>query len=168
MLEENKTYLKQMSLESVINEWCDSLDEGVFEQLFHDGTNRALDLFKIITNDEHLFISDLAKISTGLRLEDWDDDTRKRFTEQIAVYKNTAEQFSGEQTEGEALSIDSYKITYSDVNGNFETKRFDRVDISKRGKLLYNQISSSIDSMGQSISEQEKRQILMEILKKLC
>lgn len=168
VLEENKTYLKQMSLASVINEWRDSLDEGVFEQLFPDGTNRALDLFKTITNDEYLFISDFAKISTGLRLEDWDDDTRKRFTEQIAVYKNTAEQFSSEQAEGKTLSINSYEITCSDENGSFETKRFNRVDVSKRGKILYNQISSSIDSMGQSISEQEKRQILMEILKKLC
>ena len=48
------------------------------------------------------------------------------------------------------------------------TKRFDKVDVSARGKLLYNQITAAIDSMGHSISEQEKRQILMEVLKNLC
>lgn len=48
------------------------------------------------------------------------------------------------------------------------TKRFERVEITKRGKLLLNAITSDIESMGHSISEQEKRQILMEVLKKLC
>ena len=41
-------------------------------------------------------------------------------------------------------------------------------DYSNRGKLLYNQITQSLDSMGHAISEQEKRQIIMEILQKLC
>ena len=49
-----------------------------------------------------------------------------------------------------------------------DLERFDRVETSKRGKLLYNSILSEIDSMGYSISEQEKRQILMDILKKMC
>ena len=55
-----------------------------------------------------------------------------------------------------------------DEEGNQITKRFEKVESSNRGKLLYNAITSSLDSMGQAISEQEKRQILMEILKKLC
>jgi Ca2+-binding EF-hand superfamily protein len=48
------------------------------------------------------------------------------------------------------------------------TKRFDRVDETGRGKLLYNQVTAAIESMGRSISDQEKRQILIEILKDLC
>ena len=48
------------------------------------------------------------------------------------------------------------------------TKSFERVAYSNRGKLLYNQITQSLDSMGHAISEQEKRQIIMEILQKLC
>ena len=48
------------------------------------------------------------------------------------------------------------------------TKRFDKVEQSKRGKLLMNSILADIDSMGHAISEQEKRQILMEVLKKMC
>ena len=34
--------------------------------------------------------------------------------------------------------------------------------------LLFNQITASLDAMGHAISEQEKRQVLMEVLKKLC
>jgi hypothetical protein len=48
------------------------------------------------------------------------------------------------------------------------TKRFDRVEDTGKGKLLYNQVTAALDSMGRAISNQEKRQILMEILKNLC
>ena len=62
----------------------------------------------------------------------------------------------------------NYQITFLDDAGTTTTKRFGRVEISKRGKLLLNAITSDIESMGHSISEQEKRQILMEVLKKMC
>ena len=43
-----------------------------------------------------------------------------------------------------------------------------RIGVGSFSKLLYNQIMAALDAMGHSISEQEKRQILMEVLKKLC
>lgn len=162
------TLAKQMSLSSVVHEWCDSLDEKVFEQLFKDGTDRCLSLFKTITNDEMSFISRFAKLVTDLRLEDWDDDTQQQFLSRIETYKKTAEEFQSKKKKSDDINTSNYQLMYADNEGQTITKRFDRVEISKRGKLLYNQISSSLDSMGQSISEQEKRQILMEILKKLC
>lgn len=55
-----------------------------------------------------------------------------------------------------------------EADGSAITKSFERVEYSNRGKLLFNQITQSLDSMGHALSEQEKRQILMEILKKLC
>ena len=42
---------------------------------FTDGTNKALELYKNVTADESTFIRRLAKLTTGLRLEDWDDNT---------------------------------------------------------------------------------------------
>jgi hypothetical protein len=53
-------------------------------------------------------------------------------------------------------------------NGEKVTKRFERVKNTGKGRLLHNQVTSALDSMGRSISHQEKRQILMEILKDLC
>ena len=43
-----------------------------------------------------------------------------------------------------------------------------RVYFGKRGKLLFNMVIDALESMGQSITEQEKRQIIMDILKELC
>ena len=70
--------------------------------------------------------------------------------------------------ENNADSTAAYEIHFRADDGSSEVKRFDRVETSKKGKLLYNSILSEIDSMGYSISEQEKRQILMDILKKMC
>ena len=157
------------SLSSVIKDWCESLDATVFEQLFPDGTDKCLILFKSVTNDEDIFIARLAKIATDLRLEDWDDSTHKRFTRNLSKYKETAEQYHAKAEQQKTESVESnYQVQFVDDNGTTVTKRFDRVEISKRGKLLLNAITSDIDSMGHSVSEQEKRQILMEVLKKMC
>ena len=157
------------SLSSVIQDWCESLDATVFEQLFPDGTEKCLALFKSVTNDENTFIARLAKIATDLRLEDWDDNTFERFVRNLTRYKTTAEQYQAKTARQKATSADSnYQITFLDDAGTTTTKRFERVEISKRGKLLLNAITSDIESMGHSISEQEKRQILMEVLKKMC
>ena len=66
------------------------------------------------------------------------------------------------------MDINSYQITFVDDKGNNITKRFERMEYGSLGRLLYNSIMGEIDSMGQSISEQEKRQILIEVLKEFC
>ena len=157
-----------VSLSSVIKDWCEKLDQKVFEQLFANGTERCLALFKGSAHDEEMFISQLARLATDLRIEDWDDSTRDKFINNLRIYKETAEQFKSKKDTDAATGTEAYQVSFLDENGNVVTKRFDKVEFSGRGKLLFNAITSNIDSMGQAISEQEKRQILMEILKKLC
>lgn len=161
--------VKRMSLASVIKDWCETLNVSVFEQLFSDGTEKCLGLFKSVTNDEETFIARLAKLATGLRLEDWDDGTAEKFFSTLRQYKATAESFKekSEADNGE-IQTSHYQVSFVDNAGESKTKRFDSVEVTNRGKLLYNQITSALSSMGHSISEQEKRQILMDILKELC
>ena len=54
------------SLSSVIKDWCETLDGKVFEQLFPDGTEKCLLLFRSVTNDEDTFVARLAKVATDL------------------------------------------------------------------------------------------------------
>ncbi|MBO8461167.1 MAG: restriction endonuclease subunit S [Firmicutes bacterium] len=168
---DKEKYLKQLSLTSVIKDWCQTLNPKIFEQLFKNGAERGLRLFKEITNNEKLFIDELAKVATDLRLEDWDYKTIVRFKEQLDIYKITAEEYSSVDTvesESNNMDINSYQITFVDDKGNNITKRFERMEYGSLGRLLYNSIMGEIDSMGQSISEQEKRQILIEVLKEFC
>ena len=160
--------LDKMSLASIMIEWRDSLNENIFEQLFADGTDKFLNEVKNITNDEDNFVTRIAKLTTGLRIDDWNDTARENFKEIIKNYKQTAEAFQIDIMAENVNTSSSYQLTYTDESGNNITKRFDKIETSKKGKLLSNQINNALESMGNSISEQEKRQVLMEILRKLC
>ena len=168
VLPDNLRAASRMSLSSVITDWCESLDAKVFEQLFPDGTDKCLGLFRSITNDEDTFILRLAKLATDLRIEDWDSSTTQKYMKSLSRYKDTASKFVSQTKTETAEGTSTYQVTFVDDNGVATTKRFDRVDFSSRGKLLFNQITSSLDAMGHAISEQEKRQIIMEVLKKFC
>lgn len=156
------------SLPSVLKEWSETLDKKSFEQLFPDGTDQFLKLVETATNDEDTLILRLAKLATGLRIEDWDNKTAKVYTAALERYKQTAKAFHSSVVAETINDTSSYQVTFADEGGKSTTKRFDKVDVSARGKLLFNQITASLEAMGHSISEQEKRQILMEVLKKLC
>ena len=163
---ENKLSLKAMSLASVIKDWCEQLDQKVFG----NGTEKCLALFKTVTNDDQATIVRIAKLATGLRIEDWDDHTIKTFMEALKEYKATAEAFVSktDDADGNTATTSSYELSYIDETGKAVIKRFEKVEFSKRAKLLMNMITADVESMGTSISDQEKRQIMMEILQKLC
>lgn len=169
ILPENRTEIHAMSLASVIKDWCESLNPSVFEQLFTDGTERCLGLFKSISNDDDFTITRLAKLATDLRLEDWDERVREKFFINLQQYKQTAESYQDTAAMPDEMNgTNVYQITFVDEKEGIVTKRFNRIEETGRGQLLHNQITSALSSWGRSVSEQEKRQVLMEILKELC
>lgn len=161
-----------MSLSSIIKDWCESLDQQVFEQLFTDGTDRCLALLRMVSNDEETFVSRLAKATTDLRLEDWNDQTLEKCLLSLERCKKNAEVFHEKIDKADTKELesesDSYQISFALEDGQSVVKRFERVSTSNRGKLLQNKIVADIDSFGQALTDAEKRQILMDVLKKLC
>ena len=166
--ENDKKASEKTTLTDAAKDWCNRLDPKSFEQLFSDGTDRFLQHLRSMTNDEDLFITRLAKLATGLRLEDWDNKTVKQYIDALARFMKTAKDFHSSVVAETINDTSSYQVTFADEEGTSTTRRFDKVEVSARGKLLFNQITASLEAMGHSISEQEKRQILMEVLKKLC
>ncbi len=164
--DKHEEYLERASLTSIISDWCEKLDDEVFEQLFPNGTDRCLELFRAITNDENAFIVRLAKIVTGLRIEDWNDTTITTFKKTLEEYKKTAEDFHNLKVSPHVENgTETYQMTFLSRDGVELTKRFNKVEPSARGRLLKNAILSQMESMGKAVSEQEQRQILMDILK---
>ena len=154
------------TLPSIIKDWYEELSENTRQYLFKGNENKILDLMSTITNDEVLFIQRLAKTVTYLRIEDWNNDTLD-FLKELVTFKNTIESFnkkSGEKTNNSS----SYEIIFTTANGEKIPKRFEKTEYSSRAKLLMNEMTSKINEYGQAISEQEKRQILLELLEKLC
>ena len=166
---QDEEIVEKKSLPSVTSEWTGRLDSTIRNQLFADGTDRMLQLFFAGESlSEHALTLKLAKQATDLNLSDWDADTQAEALENIKHYKATAEGFHAEAETDVAEAVNGYQLTYEDDTGRTVTKRFDKVETSNRGKLLYNMIETAITGMGQAVSEQEKRQILMDVLRELC
>jgi len=160
---------EQATLASIIKDWYDSLKESTKNYLFDKGEDKILSLMQTITNDEMLFVERLAKSVVGLRVDDWNADNIINFNTILELFKQTVEkQNSNVEFTGKSNVSNSYKITFLNEAGVEETKTFSKTEYSNRARLLYNEIEQSIDEMGQAISENEKRQVLMDVIEKLC
>jgi hypothetical protein len=159
---------KKASLTSVIKEWYDGLSESTKSYLFPGNENRVLSLFSTVTNDESSFVQRLAKAVTGLRVEDWDSSMIKMFLHDLRTFKETIEGHRSQAKNETLSSLSEYRFSFKDESGTEVTKTFGKTAYSNKAKLLLRELTSSIEEMGQSITEQEKRQVLIELLKKLC
>lgn len=159
---------KRASLIAVLLDWCDTLDPAVFNTVFADDTAKFLALCRANISEQEM-IAKIARLSTGLRLIDWSDDSIKNFINAVAGYKSTAENFKEKAEKNTAKSnADMYSITFIDSNGKATQKNFARTNYSNRAKLLLNNLLANVESMGTAISEAEKRQVIIEVLEKFC
>lgn len=157
------------SLNSTLSEWYERLKDITIQNMFAGNENYLLKLISSITNDEASFIEDFAKALSGLRINDWDSNTYKTFKTDLMNFKDKIEEFDANTDESASASGNTrYSIGFIDDNGKETIRSFEKVEYSQRAKLLYNDITGAIEDMGQSITENEKRQVVLDILEKLC
>jgi hypothetical protein len=155
------------SLASIIKDWLETLSDRTQRNLFPNNESRILELMATVTNDESSFIQRLAKAVSYLRIDDWNSDTAEIFLRDLRKLKDTIEDFNKREDGGEQANA-AYEIIFTDVNGERVPKRFEKTEYGNLAKLLLNEMASHLDEYGQSITEQEKRQVLIELLEKLC
>ena len=159
---------KEASLTSVMRDWYENLKESTIQKQFPNNENSILSMISTITNDEQMFIERLAKAVIGLRIDDWNSSNVDEYKTNLEKIKNMITDFdTSEQNNSNSIN-NKCKLVFSDDSGNEITRVIDKVECGKMAQLLYNDITSAIDEMGQAISEQEKRQVLIEVLKELC
>ena len=152
-------------LASTVKDWHDALKQTTRQRLFESGENRILELMATITNDESAFIQRLAKTATGLRVEDWNTNTETDFLAVLKTFKENIETFDKKKDNAIGLN---YRLVMTEKDGRETIKTFPKTKTSARAELLRNEITTALDEMGQAITDSEKRQILMEVLEKLC
>lgn len=158
---------RKSSLTSIIRDWYEQLSERTRQTLFAGNENHILELMENITNDENSFIQRLAKTVTYLRIDDWNGDTVDVFLRDLKKFKKTIEDFNARKA-NDVTGTTSYEIIFIDKDGEKVPKRFEKTEYSHLAQLLMNEMASHLDEYGQSITEQEKRQVLIELLEKLC
>lgn len=166
----------EATLPSIVKDWYEGLTVAAKNKVYSNTAERVFKVFENATNDEHLLIEGLARVLTSLRIDDWTDSNISVFREKMEIYKATidaesANAISDADTSVEAIAAEAnsgYAVVFVDESGKAVQRMFDRVERSKRSDVLYRKIESAIRDMGNSVSPQEKRQVLMEILEKLC
>lgn len=158
------------TLTSVIRDFIEGLRPTTYNYLFPNEEHRLLQLMRSIGNDEKKFIERLAKTVTSLRIDDWTVNTISQFISKLEQSKHAILEYNASNTQQETSKISSnaYKVSFIGNDGKEVVKSFDKTAFSARGKLLYNEIATALEEMGQSISQQEKRQILMEFIESMC
>ncbi len=177
----------QKSLKNVFAEFCTKLDPKIENQIFENGAHSLLKVYKQAGNDEKQIIGEMAKVLTGLSLDDWNDETFDVFFARLDELNNTLLEFKGSLPEnsekngsenaggsfGSAKlageSAENYEICFAGNEGeSAKTKSFKKVECSVRAKSLEEEIWRTFEEMGQSVTEAEKRQVLVSLLEKLC
>lgn len=163
------------SLCSCGQKFRDTLDNHIAEHRFNNHAENLYKVFASCGNDEIKVIRTLAVNLTGINTVDWSESTIKIFEQQLNDYVKTLRNYKYVEEENTNLSetkTDSksgtYFINFVDENGNSTKRNFDKVDCSKKAKVLENEITSILEEYGQSISDGEKRQVLLKILEDLA
>ncbi len=156
------------SLTSVIKDWVEKFDEATTRYLFPNNENRILELMSTITNDESVFIQRLGKAVTSLRVEDWSASTIKSFLSELEDFKKTIEDSKAQSQNDNTSPFDVYKLSFVSKDGREVVRTFAKTEYSSKAKLLLSEITSNMEEYGQALTEREKRQVLIELLERLC
>lgn len=154
------------TLPSLVADWVDTLDEEVHSHVFAKSEEILLAVCKNVTPDYEKFIEDLARPATNLRIDDWGEITVECFIQVIRAFVETVNAYNDKQQKAEGMSgAGSYRISHLDNDGNETFKTYDKTELGNTARLLYNDIEAMLlEEYGASLSSDEKRQVLIDII----
>lgn len=157
----NKGY--KGTLINAIKTWLLSVKEEKLNHLYDVTTNGVIEVLNSDINNEDILISKLAYTLTGLALEDWNDHSLEDYVREFKKVKSIIE---NHEIACDSSSQGQIKISFVNEEGDFTEKTFDKIEITPFGSMLLNNIEESLYEFGDSIDDNEKRNILIKVLKK--
>lgn len=165
------------SLKNLISDFYKNISLETKNHIFENDAHSLLKIYKLVVEnneqDEIKIIEEMAKVLTGLSFEDWGVETEKIYFLRLKDLHKSIEDF-----ELEKKSLQNEKTNFEEKNttnnytvyfaNEIEKKSFNKVECSSRAKNLEKEIYRTFEEVGQSVSEAEKRQILLNLLEKLC
>ena len=159
---------KKASLTSIMRDWYEKLDDSVKTFLFNTGEERFLQIVGDMSHDENKFIEDVSRSIIGLRIDDWEENTPTKFYNRIQEIKDIIESKQKESKVTSLKPTNGYTLLLSDENGNELIRTFGKSDYSLSAQNFYNEITTMLEDYAESMSNNEKRQVLIDLLEKLC
>ena len=142
--------------------WFNNLENDKKTYLFDKNTKKLIDLLQKMQDNNVINIDSVSQIFTGLLIEDWSDQTEDLFFSEL---KNSKEEIDNLEIEKEENN-NTVKIIVKDKDEKEVEKIFNMKEISAVGHTLLNSIDEAIEEYGDSVDENEKRIILMNILQR--
>ena len=161
---------RQVSLNAAFESFEKRLGSGTKCHVFENDANKLFSVFGSATNDENETIENLAQVLTGLKIDDWVDSTEEIYFSRLREFTKTLLSFVPKEVQiknNSLINENEYKIIFASSDKGSE-KSFSKVECSRRAKILENELKRTIEEMGQSVTEAEKRQVLIDLLEGLC
>ena len=142
------------SLNNGLYQWLEGIERSVaFKNGFIGGFINLIENNKEL-NDSNSYLDKLSSYVLGLHVTDWNDDIPNIFIDKISNLKE----------EIYNLSIE----TKSDSsNSLIEIAMIEEVDLGSRANMLLDDLKDTLEDYGSSVTEEEKRAILIELLKEI-
>lgn len=152
------------TLTGTLIKWYTNLTNEQKEHLYNSETNKFMQFIQQGENSEVIAINKLAQIFTGLSIEDWNDNSKDIYLSAIAESKALVEEYKVLPNYDNNQEL--IKIIFEVQEDKIVEKTFTKTDISPIGSTLFNAIEEVVDEYGYSIDDNEKRNILMNVLSK--
>lgn len=155
----NKNY--KGSLNSLLKDWLIDNKLESSNMIFDIKTRELIEYVKeLTTHDEEDIIEKISKIITGFYIEDWQPNEMEDF-------KGELERIINNINQSDQSSVDcSNKITLISGNEKIEKYLSNNDELSALGNTMKNNIEEIMNEYGDSLTEQEKISVLIDIMKK--
>lgn len=114
-------------------------------------------------NSDNDTIQELGRIVTGFEVEYWNDskveDFYEAFTKMVSQLNNYEVQ--------DKIGSDEIKITINAGEDEEKITQFSKTELSGNSQVMFNKMKSTIDNFGESISYEEKMQVLAKLFSEM-
>lgn len=134
-------------------------------KVFDYQTNAMIEYLKTFnhTNKDNEFIGELARVVTGFEITYWNDSKMDDFNDTLTGIMTQLENFEIK----ESLDDNEVKIIIQTGNEDLRSTQFDKQELSRNGQVMFNKMKSTLENFGQSLSQEEKMQIIAGLLEEI-
>jgi len=111
--------------------------------------------------DDNDFAKRLAKVMSGFEIEYWNDSKLNDFQENLVTVIGKLAGYTNE----DVFDNNDVRVTIDTGDENKIVSEFSRGELSSAGQLMLNKLRTDIDNFGESISYEEKINIITRILR---
>ncbi|AGB42038.1 hypothetical protein Halha_2155 [Halobacteroides halobius DSM 5150] len=158
---------KNVTFKESLATWYQNLDKKAKTNTYTREINAFLNILRklqISEIEEEKLLNEICRSLTGFDINDWNDKTVEDFLDNIKDIKEEVEGIELEESDEEKEN-NVYEFVLVDKDGEKYERRFEEVSLDGLSKVLENKIKSSFEDIGPAVSDREKQQVLINLMK---